>query len=172
MKPRHRYDIELQGDRYVGKTRFYQSISQGNPPPVVGKQLEIPLSEGGEHKITIHYQLWDISDFKSEMARAGIRPKPDIIILLIDPSRPETLTRVADEFIPVAYLSGVKTYAAIVNHIPNRVEKMTMIHVRDYIRAACNLPFPVYVFEGDVADPRGMERILQTIISLRHQTRE
>ena len=172
MNPRNIYDIEIRGDRYVGKTKLFSTIAGQRPPPVVSNQLIVPVSEGSPYHVSIGYQLWDCSDMKREMARMGISPKPDTVIIVVDPSRPETLSKAAEDLIPVAYISGVRLFAVIVNHIPNRVEKMTLLHVRDYIKARCNLPFPVYVFEGNVDNYTEMAKMVKTLMIIRKEMHE
>jgi len=167
MKPVHTYNIELRGDRYVGKTTLFKTLSGSRPPPVFNNQMIIPLSVNSPYRIHVNYQMWDNLDMKSELSKAGICPPKDIILALIDPSRPETLSNLAEVIIPVEYLAGAKIIAVIVNHIPNRVEKMTLLHVRDYIKARCNLPFPVYVFEGSVDNYIEMAKMIKTLMIIR-----
>jgi len=149
--PLHQFDIEIKGDRYVGKTQFFNSVVKRMPPTII-----IPSSPGAPYLIPVGYKLWE-----------GNGRKPDITIMVVDPSRPETLQTVTDTLIPLAFLGGTILTVVLINHIPNRIEKMTMTSVRDYIQTHCKLYSPVYILEGDVDRPEDVERVLRTILSIR-----
>jgi hypothetical protein len=168
MNPIHTYDIQIRGDRYVGKTKLFNVVANSRPPPVLVNSLVIPLAENSLYNIPVKYQLWDISDMRSGFGRLRMSPKPDIALIVIDPSRPETLTNAAEKIIPVTLLEEFAMHVILVNHIPNTIEKMTLMHVRDYIQIRCKLPNPVYIFESDLAQRETPEEILRRIICIRH----
>lgn len=170
MNPIHTYDIEIRGDRYVGKTKLFNMIANSRPPPVLVNQLVIPLAENSLYNIPVKYQLWDISDLRSGFGKMRMNPKPDITLIVIDPSRLETLTNAAEKIIPITLLEGTRMHVVLINHIPNTIEKMTLIHVRDYIQVRCKLTNPVYIFESDLSQRDVLEEILRTIICIRHQS--
>jgi hypothetical protein len=170
MKPIHTYDIEIRGDRYVGKSKLFNLVANSRPPPVLVNSLVIPLAENSLYNIPVKYQLWDISELRSGFGKMNLKPKTDITLIVIDPSRPETLTNAAEKIIPVTLLEGTLMHVILINHIPNTVEKMTLMHVRDYIQIRCKLPNPVYIFESDLSQREAIEEILRTIVCIRHQT--
>jgi GTPase SAR1 family protein len=170
MNPIHTYDIQIMGDRYVGKTKLFNMIANSRPPPVLVNQVVIPLAENSLYTIPVKYQLWDISDMKGWFGKMRMNPKPDITLIVIDPSRPETLTNAAEKIIPISLLEGTRMHVVLINHIPNTIEKMTLIHVRDYIQVRCKLDNPVYIFESDLSQRNILEEILRKIICIRHQS--
>lgn len=170
MNPVHIYDIDIRGDRYVGKTKLFKLIADSRPLPVLVNSLVIPLAGNPLYTIPVKYQLWDISDMRSGFGKMNLKPKTDITLIVIDPSRPETLTNAAEKIIPITLLEGTLMHVILINHIPNTIEKMTLIHVRDYIQARCKLYNPVYIFESDLSQREVLEEILRRIIYIRHNT--